>query len=315
MDNSQNLIKALEQLNGEIARELLKPEHRTGAFLYALFSAAKRFKALRFFKILLKGISSMYRAKKVAGYNFAKPDKQDLPKLKPIVPPAPKIAVYTCNIGDYDNLMPPLYLPENCDYYVVSDEKSDFAGFDNFTYIDSSKYTQGLNGNLASRYIKMHPNVLFSEYEYSIFMDGNIRLISDPTPLIQTIGSQGIALHRHMIRCCLYDEAKVCLIYKRGQTDILRKQTADYEKQGMPRHFGLFEMGILLRKHNEKRCIELMGNWWDEFSNYPSRDQMSFPYILWKNGIKYDDIGILGNNLRLNPIFHLNELHKGQGFL
>ena len=315
MYSRQSPKKEREQLKARIARKFSKPEREVGAYLDALLSAAKRFEIVRFFRILFKGISSMNRARKVAKKNFVKPDRLDLPELKPIAPPAPKIAIYTCNIGNYDDVVPPLYLPENCDYYVISDKKPNFGDFDDFTYIDSTKYTQGLSGIQASRYIKMHPHVLFKEYEYSLYTDGNIRLISDPTPLIQRIGNYGIALHQHFLRCCLYDEAKVCLIYKRGQSDIINTQIAKYENQGMPQHFGLFETGILLRKHNEKRCIELMENWWEEFMSFPSRDQLSLLYICWKNGIKYSDIGILGNNLRENPLFFLDELHKGQGFL
>ena len=31
------------------------------------------------------------------------------------------------------------------------------------------------------------------------------------------------------------------------------------------------------------------------------RDQLSFPYVLWKNHYCIDDIGFLGNNLRACP--------------
>ena len=75
-----------------------------------------------FLRYYLKAFQAFIKQKKVARENFVEPDKLDLPELKPIAPPAPKIAIYTCNIGDYDDVIPPLYLPENCDYYVVSDK-------------------------------------------------------------------------------------------------------------------------------------------------------------------------------------------------
>ena len=33
----------------------------------------------------------------------------------------------------------------------------------------------------------------------------------------------------------------------------------------MPHRFGLFEIGIIVRKHNERECLELMEKWWEEF--------------------------------------------------
>jgi hypothetical protein len=41
-----------------------------------------------------------------------------------------------------------------------------------------------------------------------------------------------------------------------------------------------------------------MKKWWDEFERSNSgRDQLSLPYVLWKNNKCIEDIGELGNNI------------------
>ena len=41
-----------------------------------------------------------------------------------------------------------------------------------------------------------------------------------------------------------------------------------------------------------------MKEWWIEFNkSIVKRDQIVFPYILWKNGISINDIGCLGESV------------------
>ena len=55
----------------------------------------------------------------------------------------------------------------------------------------------------------MHPDVLFEDYNYSIYIDGNIKVIGDLTAYINLISKAGIAVHRHGKRDCVYEEAKL----------------------------------------------------------------------------------------------------------
>lgn len=68
----------------------------------------------------------------------------------------------------------------------------------------------------------------------------------------------------------------------------------------------MFECNVIVRE-NCLKCNEIMNAWWEEFRRFPKRDQISFPYILWKKGISQEDIGILGENIRENPYFRLVE--------
>ena len=70
------------------------------------------------------------------------------------------------------------------------------------------------------------------------------------------------------------------------------------KKKGMPRNYGQFECSFLARENNNKTCMKLMDDWWNEVQRFSYRDQISFMYCAWKNGINKEDIGNLGRNLR-----------------
>ena len=74
----------------------------------------------------------------------------------------------------------------------------------------------------------------------------------------------------------------------------------------------LLEATILLRKHGDPVWECVMDSWWDEYIKYPTRDQISLPFVIWKNNLTLDDIYILGNNEYLNPRFVVNG-HKSIG--
>ena len=45
-----------------------------------------------------------------------------------------QIAIYTCISGDYDEVLIPNHIADECDYYVISDKKEKEDSF--FTYFD-----------------------------------------------------------------------------------------------------------------------------------------------------------------------------------
>jgi hypothetical protein len=52
-----------------------------------------------------------------------------------------------------------------------------------------------------------------------------------------------------------------------------------------------------------------MEEWWKEFIEYSKRDQISLPYVLWKNGIKINDVNELGKDLSTNYAFQ-KSIHR-----
>lgn len=74
-----------------------------------------------------------------------------------------------------------------------------------------------------------------------------------------------------------------------------------YENEGYPRHNGLAETCIIMRKHNEYDCMLLDNTWAGELVSHSHRDQLSFDYSRWKTNTK---IGY----------FELDRLNKDNNF-
>lgn len=213
----------------------------------------------------------------------------------------PRIVVYTCITGGYDKIIEPNYCFDNIDYCLFSDKNIKAKKWVVRQIPEECKMN---NNILTNRFIKMHPHLLFSgsKYDYSIYVDGNIKIVSDLTPMTNNLGKLGLAFHRHALRDDISKEVKACIWQKKGNRKALLKQVKKYKKDGFPKDFGLLECNIIvadLKNHNSEK---ITNNWWYEFSKSGSmRDQIALPYVIWKMGYKIEDLGNLGYNIYRNP--------------
>ena len=93
------------------------------------------------------------------------------------------------------------------------------------------------------------------------------------------------------------------VFYNRVSKVEIEKQIGDYHKEGFPEHFGMREFSIIYRNLHNEECYQMMKEWWNHCNTYTMRDQISFPYILWRHGKSIDYIKSLGENWRWNPRF------------
>lgn len=215
----------------------------------------------------------------------------------------PKIAIYTCMTGNYDNIQTPFLQFENVDYIAYVDNNKKYDGWITKNIPQSILEKVDSNVNI-NRYIKMHPFELFGEnYDYSIYVDSNIQIIGDLRELIRNINkTTGLAIHNHRERISIYDEIEYCLTYKRGNANMLRENKKSLHKENFPDNFGVYECNVLVTDLKNKEANEIYLNWWNDFlARGIGRDQISLPYIVWKKNHKFEDIGIIGNNVYLNP--------------
>lgn len=187
--------------------------------------------------------------------------------------------IYTCITGNYDNLLPqPLF--SDYDYVCFTDNpdmKSD--GIWEVRMLPDS--LSHLTAVKQQRYAKLHPHILLPEYTYSIWIDANVKVLTDPSPLFDE--NYSVEIPTHPTRNCIYAEEKACATMKKDQEEIMLPQMDRYRAQGFPKEYGLVQTNIMFRKHNEPDCIRLMEAWWTEIEKGSHRDQLSFNYALWKN--------------------------------
>lgn len=216
-----------------------------------------------------------------------------------------KKVIYTCITNNYDNVIDLTSYNDEYDYIVFTDN----------IYMDVPSHwiIKKIPDKLLKyssvkqqRYIKTHPHEVLSNYETSIWIDGNVNILNDVSELIYDKYDIEIPLHPH--RICIYDEGKRCILLKKDSEEIITNQLTKYEEEGYPTKNGLVQSNIIIRKHNNKDCIKLMEDWWSEIEKYSHRDQLSFNYALWKNknSIK---IFYLDKNIYDSKFFHWNKLH------
>ena len=222
-----------------------------------------------------------------------------------------KIVVYTAEFGGYDELPEPIIQPDNIDYFLISDREplpeSKWKRIDPEPLIPQEYQKDPV---LSNRWCKMHPHVIFPQYQYSVYIDANCLVVSDVTDLINRMEDFPVAMFRHKNRDCVYDEIEACIIKKKAPRESLIRHRAVLENHGVPKQYGLAEATVIARKHLEKECIDLMEDWWQAFLAGSGRDQIALIDALWKAGIKPSRITTLGLNLYQCDLFILMPHHK-----
>lgn len=193
--------------------------------------------------------------------------------------------VYTCITAHYDELYNHTYTNPDWDYVCFTDDLSIANETNSNWQLRPLQYTK-LDNTKNQRWHKLHPHELFPEYEYSLWVDSNIDVLTPAVfqDVYQAIYSdQTISIALHPDRDCLYDEMQACLEHKKDTPENMRPQVDKFKKDGFPAHYGLFETNIMLRKHNLSKVKKVMNDWWYWIEKYSKRDQLSLTYVLWKN--------------------------------
>jgi len=215
------------------------------------------------------------------------------------------LVIYTALFGAYDTLRDPVEEYENCKFICFTDQtnlKSDIweirvvAGAD-------------LPPNEMNRRYKLLPHLFLGDYDQSLYIDSNVRLMGNPAVLLKKYDKSGPFLPRHFSRDCIYKEAIECVVLKKGKYSEIVRQMNFYKEQGMPKNFGLGENNILLRRHNDPEIIRLMEAWWFQINTYTMRDQLSLAYVLWEAGKQF---AFLDESSRQSGGIFGYELHKSE---
>ncbi len=268
----------------------------TGFFLKSNFRKAKRMAGRLYRKYFSRNAGQENRDLGL--------DRQKAEERKRLYIRKERIAVYMALFGDYDTIREPLLFPENIDYFLLTDQPFPVNSMWK-EYSQNHTLPQEILGDpvLCNRWCKMHPHILFPEYDYSIYVDANIWVISDLTPVTAWLDRYPVAMFHHKKRNCVYDEVQACIDLKKADEESLRRHEELVRSHGVPPHWGLLEASIIARKHSDPRCISLMNDWWNSFLQNSRRDQISLIDVLWQSGLRPEQIGTLGYNLQRCDLF------------
>jgi len=267
-----------------------------------LQSRIHRIELLKTFQVryILKALRQRWKMRNfsVSANNFGRKNTEEL-DLDGL-----KLCVYTCLVGDYDTLKEPVVNESNIDYIAFTDQniprnsvwtKVDITSFPEYSTMERYR---------LNRLLKMLPYKYLQGYDYSMYIDASIQPMAYMEPLFVSMGNAGLGVHVHGFRDCIYDELKVVKYLGFVENDIVDRQIKEYRKFGFPHHFGLLENTIIIRKHSDIRVKKLMEDWWVEYCKYPTRDQLSLPFVVWQTEFDKNSICVLGSSVGSNPRFN-----------
>lgn len=240
--------------------------------------------ALFFYEIMYLGLENRKRAfKEYASYSFRKnilSQSRDNGCFKG------KGVIYTVLTGNYEALKEPEFVDPRFDYVCFTDD-------DNLRSevwsIQKLEDTENLGSKRLSRKPKILVNAFLGQYDFSVYIDCQFKIKGDLYQYIYTY-SMGASMlcFPHGGRDCVYEEAKACIGLQKDNEEIIHDQVERYRKSGMPEHYGLISAGCMVRSHRDQKLNKVMNDWWEEILNGCCRDQISFPYVSWKNDFRYD---------------------------
>lgn len=205
-----------------------------------------------------------------------------------------KIVAYTCIVGGYDEIhYPSEELSAKYDYVLISDNKpNDIKTFKKWIDVREVCPKEIVDPTRMNRYCKINSHKLFPEYNMSIYMDGCIQLKNNVDTICEKNLWSDIGLT--VVSKTGYKDTYSEAAHKMGQDvddpKLIYNQIKAYWESGLPKGYGSWYCTLLIRRHNSLKCRKIMSDWWGEVSRYSRRDQLSFPYVLWKNGICANDI-------------------------
>ncbi len=205
-----------------------------------------------------------------------------------------KVAIYTAITADKDALKdPPRH--EGVDRILFTDRPGEI-GSTAWDVRPACSLFKDPRRNSRAHKILAHQYL--PDYDYSLWIDGSIRLIASPLALVTAhLVDADVAMFRHPARSCIYVEARGLADAGYDAREIFADQVARYRQVSYPPDNGLNECAVILRRHNA-RTAAFNDAWWSEYCRYSCRDQVSMNYVAHTLGVR---LALLPGTVQSNP--------------
>ena len=223
---------------------------------------------------------------------------------------ANKFCFYTAVFGNYDQVFSCPKI-EGYDFIIFSDIPIAVPS----PWINIIVKIAPMDNVKKNRFIKMHPHIFLKDYEYSIYLDGNISPRESFKIIFDDVYDFDIVFFRHPER----DNIRQEIIAAAHLSKISREEfyiSLTQLKKSISAGFVddlLLEANVIFRRHNNTAVINMMENWWDLFSSGVNRDQFTLPIVISKNkGVKLKIHKTL--NIREDDEFFICRPHAKNNF-
>lgn len=190
-----------------------------------------------------------------------------------------KFVVYTVMVGGYDEVYQPIAVDDRFDYILFTDviEQEEIGVWQvrSFPYHNEDKAQM-------SRYPKMHPEELLSEYEASLYIDANVQIKNnDLYEKCISLYNDDIEWGGIYMKDSLYEEALTMLLVGFERPRKIINWCHHIKKEHYPRYYDVYWNNVIFRRHNDN-TTKIDSLWWNLFDTYAHRDQLFLSYCFWK---------------------------------
>lgn len=142
------------------------------------------------------------------------------------------------------------------------------------------------SANMRAKLMKCSP---LTEADIAIWIDASMEVTSPSfaRAAVAALDGAPLATWKHPRRDCIYDEVEASLGAE-GQggryADLpLREQVESYRQEGYPAHNGLYACGTMVWTRD---AYDIAAMWLAECLLWGHQDQVSFPVVCWRAGVK-----------------------------
>lgn len=201
-----------------------------------------------------------------------------------------QIAVYTCLIGAYDDLfkIDNIYKEDDiADYYYITDNKNLKVEGYQMIYVNIIDN----DNKITNRYYKIKMPEFIRKYKYSIYYDGNVKIINKLSELLNSIKYHDIAAFSYCIPINVYMQFFLpffgCYLEKPEMKKIYNK----YISEGWEDNKFNSANKFIIKKHSS-HLFHFLDYWYLQ-TKITKRDEFCLFYCVWKHNVKLNIINFL----------------------
>lgn len=193
---------------------------------------------------------------------------------------ANSVVIYTAIFGGKDNLIEPRQPIPGVDLVCFTDNSNMKSKAWEIRYMP--KFYE--NDNLNAKVYKVVPHYFLPEYKKSLWIDGRVLLRTRNIYhyINEVLSKHDWAMYKHIPGRSVAEEAETCIEWKLAEPELVTKQIETYRKDGFDLNTTISAGTIIFRNQLDKQVIKIGEAWWDEIRHHSRRDQLSFPYVVWK---------------------------------
>jgi hypothetical protein len=218
-----------------------------------------------------------------------------------------RIAIYSANIGGYEKFYDHVEQSVKCDHIMFTDNPPP-AGKSHVIY-RPVEVKSGISNHMAYKKLKILPEVYMPGYDYTIWIDGNMK-VDSPFFVEECLdmlgdGSFGAARHTstyiNVRREDIFDEIIESKQYGSYPDEPFSEIVDMARNAGYPSMYGLWLSGFLVRSKGAARLNSTWALLNDKFSRSRPQCQVTLSLASYLSDFKITDIGepgfVYDNNL------------------